>query len=108
VAAPLDLAEDALALHLLLQHSQRLIDVVVSDHDLHSAPRFLEVETSGQGDVPDRGLSVLTIDFGVVGDFLAFCQAADPRPFEGRHMDKDVRTAAVRLDKAETLLAVEI
>src|SRR5690606_10684970 len=34
-AAKLHLAEDALALHLLLQRAEGLIDVVVSDLDLH-------------------------------------------------------------------------
>ena len=38
VIAKLHLAEDAFALHLLLQRFQRLIDIVVPDDDLHVAP----------------------------------------------------------------------
>ena len=36
MAAELHLAEDALALHLLLQRAERLIDVVVPDKNLHA------------------------------------------------------------------------
>jgi len=42
VIAKLHFAEDAFALHLLLQRFQRLIDVVVPDYDLH-APSILSV-----------------------------------------------------------------
>jgi hypothetical protein len=34
--AELHLAENALALHLLLQHLERLVDIVVTDENLHS------------------------------------------------------------------------
>jgi hypothetical protein len=37
VAAQLHFAEHPLALHLLLQHFEGLIDVVVSDENLHAA-----------------------------------------------------------------------
>src|SRR3954471_18798664 len=40
VAAELHLAEDALALELLLQRAQRLVDVVVTDKNLHALPRL--------------------------------------------------------------------
>jgi len=36
VAAQLHFAEDALALHLLLQNLKSLIDVVVADENLHA------------------------------------------------------------------------
>src|SRR5947209_11761303 len=36
MAAELHLAENALTLHLLLQHPERLIDIVVADENLHS------------------------------------------------------------------------
>jgi len=35
VAAKLHLAKDALALHLLLQHFESLVDIVVTDENLH-------------------------------------------------------------------------
>jgi len=37
MAAHLHFAEHALALHLLLQHFEGLIDIVVTDEDLHTA-----------------------------------------------------------------------
>jgi len=37
MAAELHLAEDALALHLLLQHFEGLVDIVVTDENLHAA-----------------------------------------------------------------------
>ena len=40
MAAELHLAEDALALHLLLQHLEGLIDIVVTDKNLHAAFLF--------------------------------------------------------------------
>ena len=36
MAAELHLAEDALALHLLLQHPEGLVDIVVTDENLHA------------------------------------------------------------------------
>ena len=35
MAAKLDLAKDALALHLLFQHPEGLVDIVVADENLH-------------------------------------------------------------------------
>ena len=40
MAAELHLAEDALALHLLLQHLEGLVDIVVTDENLHAAFLF--------------------------------------------------------------------
>ena len=40
MAAEFHLAEDALALHLLLQHLESLIDIVVPDENLHAAFLF--------------------------------------------------------------------
>lgn len=40
MAAKFHLAEDALALHLLLQHPEGLIDIVVTDKNLHAAFLF--------------------------------------------------------------------
>jgi hypothetical protein len=40
MAAKLHLAKDALALHLLLQHLEGLIDIVVTDENLHAAFLF--------------------------------------------------------------------
>jgi hypothetical protein len=37
MAAELHLTEDALALHLLLQHLEGLVDIVVTDENLHAA-----------------------------------------------------------------------
>src|SRR5712675_2444591 len=36
MAAELHLAEDALALHLFLQHPEGLVDIVVTDENLHA------------------------------------------------------------------------
>ena len=40
MAAELHLAEDALALHLPLQHLEGLVDIVVTDENLHAAFLF--------------------------------------------------------------------
>jgi hypothetical protein len=40
MAAELHLAEDAFALHLLLQHLEGLVDIVVTDENLHAAFLF--------------------------------------------------------------------
>ena len=40
MAAEFHLAEDALALHLLLQHLEGLVDIVVTDENLHAAFLF--------------------------------------------------------------------
>ena len=40
MAAELHLAEDALALHFLLQHLEGLVDIVVTDENLHAAFLF--------------------------------------------------------------------
>ena len=40
MAAKLHLAKDALELHLLLQHLEGLIDIVVADENLHVAFLF--------------------------------------------------------------------
>jgi hypothetical protein len=40
MAAELHLAEDALALHLLLQHPEGLFDIVVADENVHGGFLF--------------------------------------------------------------------
>jgi len=40
MAAELHFSEDALALHLLFQHFEGLVDIVVSDENLHAAFLF--------------------------------------------------------------------
>ena len=40
MTAEFHLAEDALALHLLLQHLEGLVDIVVTDENLHAAFLF--------------------------------------------------------------------
>jgi len=40
MAAEFHLAEDALALHLPLQHLEGLVDIVVTDENLHAAFLF--------------------------------------------------------------------
>jgi hypothetical protein len=42
MAAQLHLAEDALALHLLLQSLEGLIDVIIADENLHAASSFID------------------------------------------------------------------
>jgi hypothetical protein len=51
MAAELHLAEDALALHLLLKHLESLFDIVVPDENLHAAFLFDRAveRTDGQG-----------------------------------------------------------
>ena len=51
MAAELHLAEDALALHLLLKHLEGLFDIVVPDENLHAAFLFDRAveRTNGQG-----------------------------------------------------------
>ena len=49
VATKLHLPEDAFALHLLLQRTQRLVDVVVTDMDLHVLPKLLSTAGSEAG-----------------------------------------------------------
>jgi hypothetical protein len=46
VAAELHLAENALALHLLLQRLEGLVDVVVTDENLHASYLF-KIERGG-------------------------------------------------------------
>jgi hypothetical protein len=54
MAAELHLAEDALALHLLLKHLEGLFDIVVPDENLHAAFLFDRAveRTNGQGPGP--------------------------------------------------------
>ena len=40
MTAELHLAENALALHLLLQRLQGLVDIVIADENLHAASSF--------------------------------------------------------------------
>ena len=42
MAAKLHLAENALALHLFLQHIESLVDIVVTDEYLHAASPAIE------------------------------------------------------------------
>jgi hypothetical protein len=58
-------------------------------------------------DLTDSRLSVATIDFGVVRNLLAFCQALNASSFKGRSMDEYVGTTVLGLDKPKTLLAIE-
>ena len=46
MAMKLHLAKDALALHLLLQHLEGLIDIVVTDENLHAAFLFDRADSS--------------------------------------------------------------
>src|SRR5690349_18697019 len=45
VAAQLHLAIDALALQLLLERAQGLLDIVIADHDLHKLKPPLSIRT---------------------------------------------------------------
>jgi hypothetical protein len=62
VAAELHLAEDALALHLLLKRLEGLFDIVVPDENLHAAFLFDRVveRTKGQG-APTTGERIYII-----------------------------------------------
>jgi hypothetical protein len=83
VAAEFHLAEDALTLHLLFQHLEGLVDIVVTDENLHAAfllDRAID-GSNGQG-VPASGARIYTIrvpmgtifggleTFGLIGLFL--------------------------------------
>jgi hypothetical protein len=49
MAAELHLAEDTLALHLLLQRLEGLIDIVIADENLHAASSFnCRIKNSGK------------------------------------------------------------
>jgi hypothetical protein len=50
--AEFHLAEDAFALHLPLQHLERLVDIVVSNENLHEA--FLFNRTRHVADIPEE------------------------------------------------------
>jgi len=49
MAAELHLAEDALALHLLLQHLEGLVDIVVTDENLHAVSLRSRIDEPGGG-----------------------------------------------------------
>jgi hypothetical protein len=49
VAAELHFPEDALALHLLFQRAQGLVDIIVADVDLHGGIVLLSSSTSLTG-----------------------------------------------------------
>jgi hypothetical protein len=51
MAAELHLAEDALALHFLLQYSEGLVDIVVTDENLHAAFLFDQAGAVDASDV---------------------------------------------------------
>src|SRR3989442_780053 len=53
--ASLHLAEGALALHFLLEHPQRGIDVVVADEDLHRGAAFLVVAAPTSAEEGKKG-----------------------------------------------------
>jgi hypothetical protein len=55
MAAQLHFAEHALALHLLLKHSERLVDIVVANQYLHAA--FLLIERFDSSAVKPLGAS---------------------------------------------------
>src|ERR1035437_3518564 len=54
MAAELHLAEDALALHLLLQYLESLVDIVVTDEYLHAAFLFDRAVDGPDGGRPDE------------------------------------------------------
>jgi hypothetical protein len=64
VTAQPHFAEDALALHFLLQHLKGLIDIVVADENLHVSVLFNPAAPASIGDAPR---SVVTIFFVSAG-----------------------------------------
>jgi hypothetical protein len=63
MAAELHLAEDTLALHLLLESAERLVDIVVADDDLHGEKALLSDlirvhETGPAWPIPENGRGV--------------------------------------------------
>jgi len=47
------------------------------------------------------------VDFDLVRNLLTFCQAREPRPFNGADVNKHIVSAIIGLNEAKTLLAVE-
>ena len=60
MAAELHLAEDALALHFLLQHLEGLIDIVVTDENLHAAFLFDRAVDGADGQGSDHWRTGMT------------------------------------------------
>ena len=54
MAAQLHLAEDALALHLLFQHLESLVDIVVADENLQVVFLFDRAIERSDGQVPGQ------------------------------------------------------
>jgi hypothetical protein len=61
MAAELHLAEDTLALHFLLQHLKGLVDIVVTDENLHAAFLFDRAVDGADGQGSDHGARVDTL-----------------------------------------------
>ena len=60
--AELHLAEDAFALHLLLQHLEGLVDIVVTDENLHGIPfDSRDQDTAMDGSDPDGNCGTNTV-----------------------------------------------
>ena len=80
MAAEFHLAEDALALHLLLKHLEGLFDIVVTDENLHAAFLFDRAidGTDGQ-DARATGARICTVrmpmapDVRTKGRYLRMC-----------------------------------
>src|SRR3954464_15788288 len=58
-------------------------------------------------DVLDSHFPAPTVHLGVETDLLAFFQTSDSGTFKCRRVNKDVGTAAIRLDEAEAFLIIE-
>jgi len=58
------LAKNALALHLLLEHTERLIDIVVADEDLQ--------EYSLRGSRSDKNCRDMTVAAGLLSSWISF------------------------------------
>jgi hypothetical protein len=81
MAAELHLAENTLALHLLLQHLERLVDIVIADENLHAAFLFVRADDGSTA----RALGPLARGFeSVPADGRRGCQLEETEASVGR------------------------
>jgi hypothetical protein len=95
MAAQLHLAKDALALHLFLQHLEGLIDIVVTDENLHVAFLFYRAGPHGGRDLTllnilgDTGLKVQRRSGNLGAEIAASgpdCALEQPTQLPWRHV----------------------
>src|SRR5690348_13831073 len=121
---PLHLAKGALPLHLLFEHPQRRIDVIVAHENLHGLLSYNLLRTivpAKRGAAPNRPLphpelALLQVDgrglpsipaLQIEAHLLPFVQVADTGALDRRDVNEHILRAVLRLNKAVTLCGVE-